>query len=966
MIKVIITILFFAANLFAQSQLFDKSYYYTAEFFTGDQVFQLDDGGYLLSAHNVKTKTDNLMWIKIFRLDKYGNILWTIQHDSYYDKTRTIPYLQPLALFDDESFLVWRSDTSNSVLHKLTKYSREGNFLWETSFEANNSQEIAFAVQVLTSGNVVCAAADDAEVVIRMLGPRGNKIWEKIFRSKRIGFINTCMIKDYDDDSFLYSRSFELHKVDHDGNIIWSIFERSAPLFYTILGTNIYYIAGEKISVADEEGNILRYRDFDIRFDWIDKYDNEHVLVTASNKNYIINKQLEIIDSVDFGKYIKRSIKLGENKFALLGERKIDFNNSALRFALTDKNFTHNILDLLNLSNMIYRIYENNFYAFDSVKIKWIANVDKINIYDSFNGGKNWNLIEHGINADLESYQYYFPAEETDEFLIKIEDYYNPNNFDIIDTLKSVSIYQNFDRIEINEQQMWFDNRGGASNDPRLNGSGLFWPKSSDPKPITFTEGFYFGGKVNGEIRVNGSSYRKGLVPGSLLESGLPDDPLKKDYKIYRYRKDWHSLPPGNQKNRLEFDYNNWPVQTGAPYLDFDKDGVYTPGFDQPGNRSDDFFYFVANSADSAASKFTHGSPPTAIEVQVSTWGYDREDELQNVVFKKIKVTNKENVPITDTYFTYKVDDDLGDASDDYVGCDTTYNMGYTYNGDQDDQGFFNDKPPAVGRMFIQGPVVESSHDDSAFVNSEWIKGHKNLPVTSFMNIINAGNMYTDPWQGVYDGTLQFYNIMEGNFINGYPKIDPHTGDTVKITVTGDPVEGTGWYQGVGWPGGPPPGNQRYYMSTGPFTIEPGESKELIIAVIIALGNNNIDSITELRKTADKVIDFYFTENYSVKDDEIIPIPFELKQNYPNPFNPTTTIEYTIPEVGGENLHPQQSVKLIVYDILGREVATLVNEQQKMGRYKVVFNASKLSSGVYLYRITSGDYSEVKKMILLR
>ncbi|MBZ0178603.1 MAG: T9SS type A sorting domain-containing protein [Melioribacteraceae bacterium] len=207
---------------------------------------------------------------------------------------------------------------------------------------------------------------------------------------------------------------------------------------------------------------------------------------------------------------------------------------------------------------------------------------------------------------------------------------------------------------------------------------------------------------------------------------------------------------------------------------------------------------------------------------------------------------------------------------------------------------------------------------------------------------------------------------MEGNFINGYPKIDPHTGDTVKITVAGDPVEGTGWYQGVGWPGGPPPGNQRYYMSTGPFTIEPGESKELVIAVIIALGNNNIDSITELRKTADKVIDFYFTENYSVKDDEIIPIPFELKQNYPNPFNPTTTIEYTIPEVGGENLHPQQSVKLIVYDILGREVATLVNEQQKMGRYKVVFNASKLSSGVYLYRLTSGDYSEVKKMILLR
>jgi len=971
MIRLFTTILLLTSvNLFAQTQLFDKSYYYTSESYTGDQVFQLDDGGYLLSAHNVKTRIDNLMWIKIFRLNKDGNILWQIKHDSYFNKNRSIPYLQPLALFEDESFVVWNSGESEPVIHKLTKYSKEGSVIWEKSFEARNPEEYAAAVHVLSSGNIVCSAADVEQVVLRTIGPKGNTIWEKVYQPERIGFTHINLIKDYSNNTFLYSRSSELFLMDYDGNIVWSIYNNLAPLYHAVLGSDIYYVNGKEISVNDGDGNMLRTRNLNFQLDWIDKYDDGHVLVTASNKNYIINQQLEVIDSVDFGGHIKRSIKLGENNFALIGERKIDFNNSALRFALTDKNFTHNILDLLNLSNMIYRIYGDNFYAFDSAKIRWFANVDKINIYDSFNGGKNWNLIKHGIKADLESYLYYFPAEETDEFLIKIEDYNNPNNFDIIDTLKSVSIYQNFDRIEINELQMWFDNKGGTSNDPRYDGSGLFWPKSSNPHSITFTEGLYFGGKVNGEIRVNGSAYRTGFVPGSILENGFSDDPMKKDYKIYRYRKDWHSLPPGNEKNRLEFDYNNWPVQAGAPYLDFDKDGAYTPGFDEPGNKSDDFFFFVANSTDSAASAMAYGSPPTAIEVQVSTWGYDSEDELKNILFRKFKVINKENVPITDTYFTYFVDDEIGDANDDYVGCDTIYNMGYTYNGDQDDQGFFNDKPPAVGRMFIQGPAVESSHDDSAFVNSEWIKGHKNLPVTSFMNIINAGHpyMYIDPRQRVYEGTLEFYNIMEGNFINGYPKIDPNNGDTVKISVAGDPVEGTGWYQGAGWPGGPVPGNQRYYMSTGPFTIEPGESKELVIAVIIALGNDNIDSITELRKTADKVIDFYFTENYTVKDDEIIPIHFELKQNYPNPFNPTTTIEYTIPSIIASGAKPSQQVNvtLKVYDILGREVATLVNEQQKKGRYKVVFNASKLSSGVYLYRLSAGNYSETKKMILIR
>lgn len=104
-----------------------------------------------------------------------------------------------------------------------------------------------------------------------------------------------------------------------------------------------------------------------------------------------------------------------------------------------------------------------------------------------------------------------------------------------------------------------------------------------------------------------------------------------------------------------------------------------------------------------------------------------------------------------------------------------------------------------------------------------------------------------------------------------------------------------------------------------------------------------------------------------VKDKEDhAPFKFELAQNYPNPFNPTTTIEYTIPEVGDEYLRPQQSIKLIVYDILGREVATLVNQNLLPGNYEVDFNAEKLSSGIYFYKLSSGSFVETKKMILLR
>ena len=94
-----------------------------------------------------------------------------------------------------------------------------------------------------------------------------------------------------------------------------------------------------------------------------------------------------------------------------------------------------------------------------------------------------------------------------------------------------------------------------------------------------------------------------------------------------------------------------------------------------------------------------------------------------------------------------------------------------------------------------------------------------------------------------------------------------------------------------------------------------------------------------------------------------IPANFKLYQNYPNPFNPTTKIEYSIPYVGTSR---DLSVRLIVYDVLGREVKTLVNKQQPSGNYEVEFNAARLASGIYFYRLQVGNYSATKKLVLLR
>ena len=83
-----------------------------------------------------------------------------------------------------------------------------------------------------------------------------------------------------------------------------------------------------------------------------------------------------------------------------------------------------------------------------------------------------------------------------------------------------------------------------------------------------------------------------------------------------------------------------------------------------------------------------------------------------------------------------------------------------------------------------------------------------------------------------------------------------------------------------------------------------------------------------------------------------------MGQNYPNPFNPSTKIQYAIPRAG--------DVQLVVYDVIGRQVATLVNEFKTAGIYTVDFNASSLSSGIYFYRIKSGSFTDTKKMLLVK
>jgi hypothetical protein len=139
----------------------------------------------------------------------------------------------------------------------------------------------------------------------------------------------------------------------------------------------------------------------------------------------------------------------------------------------------------------------------------------------------------------------------------------------------------------------------------------------------------------------------------------------------------------------------------------------------------------------------------------------------------------------------------------------------------------------------------------------------------------------------------------------------------------------------------------KIYVAVGQYQTQDGG----VLQNQVPVGNGNGDI---------EANEFYMYD-YSVvevENETTLPTEFSMDQNYPNPFNPTTIIQYSIVF--------NQHVSLKIFDVLGKEVATLVNEEQNAGRYSINFDGSKLTSGVYYYQLRSGNFIETKKMILLK
>ncbi len=552
---------------------------------------------------------------------------------------------------------------------------------------------------------------------------------------------------------------------------------------------------------------------------------------------------------------------------------------------------------------------------------------------------------------------------------------------------KSLEIIKEF-MININKISLPIDNKGSLAylianenvplivtandleqNTATANESGVYNLEPSgvfEEGDFLFGGGFYLSGYSNSELWTNG------VAPSVLIQDYLPGlfNPNSNDDLIYVVYKD---DPPFGSS------WLKWKdaVALGAKFYDGDNDGIYNPvdknrngtwdpDEDMPPLIGDVIAWCVYNDG-LPDSLRRWGGQAQGIEIRQTVFASDLP-ELENVLFIKYEILNTGLVTeeMNSVYFGVWEDAELGDYDDNLVGCDTLLNSGFYYNYLNDD--IYGDNPPAFFTSLLQGPVtVTNNPSDTAIINNgallgtEVISGSKNLDISSHVFYGPGNPAVNDPANiegarysllgknqfGELPDPCGFYGEVRGGI--NCSEVDPH------FWFSGDPVTDAGWIL-------TDPNFYKNLISTGPFKLEAGKPQEIIIAYVLGRGMDPINSITVARENVRRAIAEYqnnfATMTYTSPPPTNPVTDYVLYQNYPNPFNPSTTIRYEIPQDG--------VVTIKVYDILGQEVATILNEFKKADRYEVKFNARRLASGVYIYRIKVNDFIESKKMIVLK
>lgn len=365
------------------------------------------------------------------------------------------------------------------------------------------------------------------------------------------------------------------------------------------------------------------------------------------------------------------------------------------------------------------------------------------------------------------------------------------------------SIFDQDDHMDVNDLDMIVTNHGSLAYDLIQGTGGLVYPKGSGKSPL-YAAGIWIGAKVNGATRVALGEYSQEFWPGPM--SGGTYQPDQAAYHNFAF----DASNPLSPQDQTDYALQGGPLDLSA----------------NPLLLGDATIWSVFNDANPLLHVNLDGSTaPLGVEVQQTVCAYAQVGALSRTVFVKWKLTAKGSDTLDSAYVSIWCDPDLGGPTDDLVGCDTTLGLGYAYNATNAD-AVYGSAPPALGIALIRGPVVSPS----AGV-------YDTLGMTSFVRYVNG----TDP-----NTAEEAYLYMKGMQKDGTPMhvLDDPQQPTTPFAVSGlspgSPSSVTNWVDSNS-------GDRRMMLSTGPFTLAPGEFQEVVFAIAVGQGANRLASITSLR-----------------------------------------------------------------------------------------------------------------------
>jgi hypothetical protein len=493
-----------------------------------------------------------------------------------------------------------------------------------------------------------------------------------------------------------------------------------------------------------------------------------------------------------------------------------------------------------------------------------------------------------------------------------------------------------------------------------LDTGGLFWNGKSSvylvPKGISadaiFASSFWLGGyDEQDKLHIAAASYSTWeFWPGPLNANGdSPSDCSKYDriWSVEQGDIERYKLGMAPTKDLLE-----WPYDLGAPVIDGDGDpnNYNLAGGDRPEMLGNQVLWWIMNDMGNKHARTGGDSLPVGIEVRVTAFA---SMNVAETTFYRYQIKYKGKQPLHNVVAAMFADIDMGNSSDDYVGSDTTISLGYIYNNDEIDEGNrgYGTPPPSIGYVLLKTPTQNGKETGMGYFHY-FFGGNPKCGDPAAVGF----EYYYAMTARCKDGT---YLTIGGDGTTGL-------GERTRYAFPGNPMTGQGWSEenvdGKGTRASN--GNRRFVISSGMFDMKPNEEQTFAFAIVWARAENRLLSFAKMKRLSAAiyqrregifkygipVIKFGSPGTEYVK--EVIPVqqPLELllRQNAPNPASGEVSIPFYLPYAN--------HVTMRLYDVLGREVATIMDERREAGSNTARFDTRTLrSGGVYLCRLIAHE-----------